>query len=68
MTNIVNLRQARKARARIDKARGAQANRAKFGRTKTQRLADAALEEQRAGQLNGAFREGRTDQDKPGEA
>ena len=34
---IVNLRQARKARARTDREKEAEANRAKFGRTKAER-------------------------------
>jgi hypothetical protein len=52
MAEIVNLRQARKAKAREDKQEQAAANRAKFGRTKAEReleaarksLADKALE------------------------
>lgn len=57
MTNIVNLRQARKAKARMDKARVAQENRARFGRTKAQRLADTQEEQRRAALLDGARRE-----------
>jgi len=34
---IVNLRRARKARARTDREKEAEANRAKFGRTKAER-------------------------------
>lgn len=37
MTEIVNLRQARKRKSREDRERGAAANRARFGRTKTDR-------------------------------
>ena len=37
MADIVNLRQARKAKARSDKEKIAEANRAKFGRTKADR-------------------------------
>lgn len=37
MADIVNLRQARKAKARSDKDKIAEANRAKFGRTKSER-------------------------------
>lgn len=42
MAEIVNLRQARKARARIQEAEQAAANRAKFGRTKAEKLSEAA--------------------------
>lgn len=42
MTEIVNLRQARKQRQRADKERQAQENRAKFGRTKADKLRAAA--------------------------
>ncbi|WP_088184504.1 DUF4169 family protein [Sphingobium sp. Z007] len=56
MTNIVNLRQARKAKARVDKAQAAQENRVRFGRTKAQRLADAQEEQRRAALLDGARR------------
>lgn len=37
MAEIVNLRQARKAKARAEKDQAAEANRAKFGRTKAER-------------------------------
>ncbi|CAM8660161.1 MULTISPECIES: DUF4169 family protein [Sphingobium] len=57
MTNIVNLRQARKVKARTDKAQAAQENRARFGRTKGQRLADTQEEQRRAALLDGARRE-----------
>ena len=57
MTNIVNLRQARKAKARVEKAQTAQENRARFGRTKAQRVADAAEEQRRAALLDGARRD-----------
>jgi hypothetical protein len=39
MADIINLRQARKTRARAEKERAAAANRAKFGRTKAERQA-----------------------------
>ncbi|NML08731.1 DUF4169 family protein [Sphingobium sp. AR-3-1] len=61
MTNIVNLRQARKAKARVDKAQAAQENRARFGRTKAQRLADAQEEQRRIALLDGARRESSDD-------
>lgn len=44
MADIVNLRQARKTRARAEKERTAAANRAKFGLTKAQR--QASIQEQ----------------------
>lgn len=47
MGDLVNLKAARKARARAQKEAGAAANRALFGRTK----ADKALEEARAAQI-----------------
>lgn len=37
MAEIINLRQAKKRRARAEKKAGAEANRARFGRTKGQR-------------------------------
>ena len=48
MAEIVNLRAARKARARSDREAKAEANRRKFGRTKAEKQADAA-EKDRAG-------------------
>ena len=42
MADIINLNKARKARARTDKAVHSQENRARFGRTKAQKQADAA--------------------------
>ena len=42
MAEIVNLRQARKAKARAGKEADAAANRAKFGRTKAEKQAEAA--------------------------
>ncbi|MCF6316172.1 MAG: DUF4169 family protein [Marinosulfonomonas sp.] len=42
MNEIVNLNQARKTRARDDKRIAADANAAKFGRTKAERIAQAA--------------------------
>ncbi len=41
MAEIVNLRQARKQKARADKAQQAAENRAKFGRTKGEKSRDA---------------------------
>lgn len=42
MGEVINLRRARKAKARVEAANTAAANRAAFGRTKAQRAADAA--------------------------
>jgi hypothetical protein len=63
MGNVINLRQARKARQRTDKAREAEANRAKFGRTKAQKAADAAEEQKKTSRLDGAYREDRSNMD-----
>ena len=46
MADIVNLRSERKQRIRREEADRAAANRVKFGRTKQERAAAAALEEQ----------------------
>lgn len=54
MSNVINLRQARKNRARADKSRMSDENRARFGRTKAQRQADAEEEQRRNNILNGA--------------
>ena len=40
MGEIVNLRDVRKAKARIEKERTAEQNRAKFGRTKAEKARD----------------------------
>ena len=39
MAEIINLRTARKAKQRADKARAAETNRAKFGQTKAEKSA-----------------------------
>lgn len=57
MGDIINLRAARKAKARGDAQKQAAANRAKFGRTKAQKAADAREEAERAKLLDGAKRE-----------
>lgn len=57
MTNIVNLRQVRKTKARTDKAKLADENRARFGRTKAQRQADDMEEQRRKTLLEGAKRD-----------
>lgn len=63
MGNVINLRQARKARQRTDKAREAEANRAKFGRTKAQKIADSTEEQKKISKLDGAYREDRSGRD-----
>ena len=42
MAEIINLNKTRKAKERVDKSARAEANRARFGRTKAQKQADAA--------------------------
>ncbi|WP_313808820.1 DUF4169 family protein [Sphingobium sp.] len=61
MGDIINLRQARKAKARADKERLAQGNRAKFGRTKAERLTQSIEEERRKREIDGARRDDRKD-------
>ena len=57
MGDVVNLRQARKVKARRDKEAQAAANRALHGRTKAERAADAAARARVEQQLDGAKRE-----------
>ncbi|RYE01933.1 MAG: DUF4169 family protein [Sphingomonadales bacterium] len=57
MGDLVNLRQARKARDRKARAAEADANRALHGRTKAERMADAAERQRVAQMLDGAKRE-----------
>ena len=57
MGQIVNLRIARKRKARADAAVHADASRAKHGRTKAQRDADAREATRRDALLDGAKRE-----------
>lgn len=45
MGEVINLRQARKRRAQAARETEADANRIRFGRTKAQRLSDAAHSE-----------------------
>lgn len=54
---IVNLRQARKAKARADKERQAAQNRVLHGRNKGQRHEDAADKERIRRELDGAKRD-----------
>ncbi len=55
MAEIINLKQARKARTRRERESEADANRRRFGRTRTQKLADKDAEE-RADKLHGGQR------------
>lgn len=57
MAEIINLRQARKARKRQDAERVASENRARFGRTAAEKARDALAAVQLATQLDGARRE-----------
>jgi hypothetical protein len=57
MAEIVNLNRARKARARSEAAATAEANRAKFGRTKAEKQAEAAGQARHDALLDGAKRE-----------
>jgi hypothetical protein len=57
VAEIVNLRRARKARDRATAARVAEANRAKFGRTRAEREADAVDRARTDRTLDGAKRE-----------
>lgn len=57
MAEIINLRQARKARVRADRMRIAEANRAKFGRTRGERLAEQQEAQRMERQLDGARRD-----------
>ena len=57
MADVINLRRARKAKARDEAAKTAAANRAAFGRTKAERTATDAAEARRERLLDGARRE-----------
>ena len=54
---IVNLRQFRKAKARAERASAADANRAKFGRTKGQKAIEEADRQRAEAHLDGARRD-----------
>lgn len=54
MAEIINLRTARKARARVEAATRADANRAKFGRSKAEKKNDTTEAVRRAKLLDGA--------------
>lgn len=53
MGDIVNLNRWRKAKAKEDKARQAEANRAAFGRTKGEKKAARTEADRQAGDLDG---------------
>jgi hypothetical protein len=57
MAEILNLNQARKAKARTDAKTKAVENRAKFGRTKADKALDAARADKLKRDLDGAKRE-----------
>lgn len=57
MGEIVNLNKARKAKTKAKAAKAAEENRARFGRTKAERAAEAADEARRTALLDGAKRE-----------
>lgn len=61
MADIINLRQARKARVRKDKEQVAAANRAKFGQTKGEREARRIEEARQDRLLDGSRRDGDVD-------
>jgi hypothetical protein len=57
MGEVVNLRRARKAKARVTTEAQAAANRIAFGRTKAERARDSAEADRREQALDGAKRE-----------
>ncbi|ONF95582.1 DUF4169 family protein [Sphingomonas jeddahensis] len=57
MGEVINLRRARKAKARVEAEHKAAANRVAFGRTRAEREAAAAETERRDKALDGAKRE-----------
>lgn len=57
MADIVNLNQARKAKAKADDKARASQNRAKFGRTKGEKALEEARAEKLKRELDGARRE-----------
>ena len=56
MAEIINLRSVRKARVKAEKAGEAQVNRAKFGRTKAEKLRDKIAAERADRAIDGAKR------------
>lgn len=61
MGDIINLRQARKAKVRKDKEQMAAANRAKFGQTKAEREVRRIEEARQDRLLDGSRRDGDVD-------
>ena len=57
MAEIVNLNKTRKAKAKAEAGQQAEANRAKFGRTKAEKDREAAEQARRDALLDGAKRE-----------
>ena len=57
MTEVINLKQQRKAKARTDKEKKAAQNRAVFGRTKAEKLKETKDAERIAKLLDGHKRE-----------
>jgi len=57
MAEIVNLRSVRKAKARATHEAEAQANRAKFGRTKAEKARDKIEAERTSRAIDGALRD-----------
>lgn len=57
MADVINLRLARKAKARADGARLAETNRAKFGQTRSERQRLRSEAERAERQLDGARRD-----------
>ena len=57
MAEIISLNRVRKAKAKAEKSAQADANRAKFGRTKAEKDAEALEAKRRAELLDGAKRE-----------
>ena len=58
MVEPINLNKFRKAKARANKEQRAAENRAKFGRTKAEKLADKAREEKLERDVDGAKLDG----------
>lgn len=56
MADVINLRQARKQKARAEKETAAAANRAAFGRTKAEKQRTQAQQEQAVRHLDGHLR------------
>ncbi|WP_085580421.1 DUF4169 family protein [Thalassospira mesophila] len=66
MADVVNLRQHRKRKARDEKSRKAEANRASFGRTRTERDETRALKDLATKKIDGHLRQNDADpEDEP---